>query len=217
MAQQYASGSVHVFCAYNPPGGPASGPFYLGTCEQMPQDNRNPEYELLMNDISGSKKPLDLAWEGEDATISLVLTRFSHVGWNLLETKPFPTANVNGEWDIEDVGALMGLEGICWSVWLVYSFGSALANKAAYTTQGMPPGRFYPQCVVWAPMADETGSRPMKRQVIFYAWPKLVTTAANVQASQSQLTNPTDVNAAKRSFVLYSTALASFSGLPAIT
>lgn len=165
-AQQFATGSVHSFVRF------AGGSIlYLGTCESMPQDQRNPEYEMLMNDISGSKVPLDVAWEGESAQISLVLTRWDENVANVCETPP-GVAPVAGSWFMRDVGTLMSLEKETTELWLVYTFGSVLANKVAYTANGLHAGRHYPQCVLWSPQLDETGTKPMKRHFMYYAWPR---------------------------------------------
>lgn len=176
MASQYATGAVHVFVTANP-GSPA--PVYFGTCERMPEDTRQPAYEMLFNDISGTQKPLDIAFQGEDATISLVMTRWSEAVAISLETKPAlgagQAARVPGSWLWEDVGTLMGLENAARQVWLVNTF-TALANKPAYTANPAGPlfgGRRYLQCAVWAPESEEKGTAPMKRHFMLYAWPKV--------------------------------------------
>ena len=167
-AQPYATGAVHVFVRAL-----VSGPItYFGTCESMPQDSRNNEYEMLMNDISGSKVPLDLAWEAQSAQIGLVMTRWDEVVAQTLTSAPISV--VDGSWPWESVGTLMGLEGFYTEIWLTYTFGGALANKAAYTGNGLTSGRHYLQAVLWSPQTDETGTKPMKRHFMFYAWPKLV-------------------------------------------
>jgi hypothetical protein len=173
---QLSTGMIHVFVAkplLKPNFGTAIGfgaPLYFGTCESMPQDQRQPEYEMLMNDASGSKVPLDMAWEGESAQISLVMTRTNQPVVESVLAGP-SGSNPPGAWSFNDMGALMMLEGLSWCVWLVYQFGSALGNKPAYTAQGLRPGRRYAQCVLWAPQSEEGGTRPMKQHFMFYAWP----------------------------------------------
>lgn len=164
MAQQFATGASHVFLGFG------SGPQYFGTAESFPNDSRQPEYEMLMNDFSGSKIPLDMAWEGESGQISLAMTRWDEDVANLATLPPFSTSN--GSWDFDANGSLMGLEEQAIEIWIVYTFGSALANKSVYVSQGLPPGRHYTQCVLWSPQQDETGTRPMKRNFLFFAWPK---------------------------------------------
>ena len=168
MAQQFATGAVHVFIRFGGQGAIQ----YFGTTESMPQDSRSPEYETLMNDVSGSKVPLDLAWEAESAQISLVMTRWDENVAQAIEVGPGLTANL-GSWSWNDVGTLMGLEGEYTELWLTYQFGSILGNKAAYVGQGLKPGRHYVQSVLWAPQQDETGTKPMKRHFMFFAWPKI--------------------------------------------
>ena len=176
MANQFATGACHIFVCPSS----AAAPAYLGTCESYPQETRSPEYEALINDISGTKVPLDFAFEGESAQISMVLTRWNEPVALRLEAKPNPgTAavggtppSVPGTWRANDVGSLMGFEGFAWQVWLVRTFGSLLANKAAYVGTGLLPGRHYPQCIVWAPETNEEGTAPMKRHFMMYAWPR---------------------------------------------
>lgn len=167
--QQQATGAVHIYV--RPPGG--SQPLYFGTSESFPKDTRNPEYEPVMNDISGSKVPLDFAWEGESAIISLVMTRVEQSIVELMQARPHSAGALPGSWALNDVGSLMSLEGLTWQIWLAYTFGAALGNKAAYVNQGMRAGRHYVQAIIWAPQDDETGTKPMKQHFLLYAWPKL--------------------------------------------
>src|SRR5882672_11912422 len=109
MANQFSTGAVHVFIAspyYN-----AGSPLYFGTTESMPDDRRQPEYEMLMNDASGSKVPLDMAWEGESAQISLVMTRWDETIAQQMEAKPNGFLRTPGTWEANDVGTLIGMEG----------------------------------------------------------------------------------------------------------
>ncbi len=178
MAQQWATGGIHVFAA------PLSGgqPVYFGTAERYPEENRNPQYEALMNDISGTKVPLDFSWEGEDAQIALPMTRWNEQLALRMEAKPNPATtsiggtqpSVPGSWFAGDVGSLMGFEGFAWQFWLVRTFGALLANKAAYVGNGLLPGRHYNQCLIWSPETEESGTAPMKRLFMLYAWPLYV-------------------------------------------
>ncbi len=172
MAQQFATGSVHVFLAPPNRSQQKNTPVYFGTCESMPQDQRQPEYEMLWNDISGSKVPLDLAWEGESAQISLTMTRVDQVVVEYLQAHPNTPTATPGSWAFEDVGSMMGLEGLAWECWLVYTFGSAIAGKLTYTGAGLRPGRHYTQCVLWSPQSEETGTKPTKQHFMLFAWPK---------------------------------------------
>ncbi len=166
MAQQYATGAVHCYVKNANLGSQVN---YLGTCEQMPQDSRSPEYEMLMNDLSGSKVPLDMAFEGVSAQVSMVLTRWDNTVAEALTKAPSTTGI--GSYSYSDVGTLMSLEGQCTEIWLAYTF-TALNPKAVYAT--LPKGRHYIQSVLWSPQLDETGTKPMKRHFMFYAWPKYV-------------------------------------------
>jgi len=163
--QQFSTGSTHVFLNVG------NGVQYFGTAESFPQDSRSPQYEFLMNDLSGSKVPLDLAYEGESAQISMVMTRWDGDLANSATISV--TGNAAGEYFWEDLGTLMMLENEATELWIVYLYGSALANKTVYTANGLIPGRHYKQTVLWAPQTDETGSKPEKRHFMYYAWPKI--------------------------------------------
>lgn len=168
MAQPFATGAIHIFVRF----GGVGSPSYLGTCESMPQDSRAPEYEPVMNDVSGSKVPLDFAYEGESSQISMILTRWNEDIAQSITTPPGLTST-DGSWAWADVGTLMGLEEWFTEVWLVRTYGAVLAARTAYTSQGMQAGRHYVQTILWAPQTDETGTKPMKRHFMFYAWPKI--------------------------------------------
>ena len=169
MAQQWSTGAIHMFVAFNPAFGLGSTPYYLGTCETFPRDERRPEWEMVLNDVSGRKKPLDASFQGEDAVVSCVLTRWDASVMNDLEDLPGSLTSVPGSYSFNDVGAMAMLEGLTSTVWLVRTFGSALANKTAYGAD--IPGRRYLQCIVQAPITEEAGAQPEKKHVLFYSWP----------------------------------------------
>jgi hypothetical protein len=172
MASQLATGACHIFGKNDSISGQFSGIQYIGTCERMPQETRSPEYEPVYNDMSGTKVPLDFAWEQETASIGVTLTRWNEKFAQFIEAKPDPT-NDEGSWSVIEVGRLMALEEMAWEIWIGYTFGSALASIAAYTSLGLMPGRHYLQCLVWSPESEDRGTAAMKRNFMFYAWPFL--------------------------------------------
>lgn len=186
MAQQFSSGSTHLWLRFNGTGSPQ----YFGTCESFPQDSRSPQYEFLMNDLSGSKVPLDLSYQGESSQVSVVMTRWDENLANGLTVAP-GQVTPSGQYDWEDLGTLMMLEEQFTELWIVYLYGSALANKTVYTANGMIPGRHYLQTVLWSPQMDEVGTKPMKRHFMFYAWPQ--------------------IDVANQAFVLYDTDMTGIS------
>lgn len=189
-AQQMATGAIHVFVR----AGSESMASYFGTCERFPEDTRQPEYEALMNDYSGSKVPLDFSWEGESAQISLSMTRWDEVVAQDLEDKPFSATSIPGSWSANDVGTLMGLEFGFWELSLVRTFGAAIANKGAFVNNGLLPVRRYRQCVVWTPESDQGGTQPMKRQFLFYAWPLYIAKTRTFVLYDSLLPSGFNVN-----------------------
>jgi hypothetical protein len=162
--------------------------YYLGTCEQMPQDTRQFEYAEVMTDRTGVKVPFDMAWQGATAQISLTLTRVIQSTVEMLLQNPtslnvrggapglLQASQEQGSWTSRDVGTMMALEGWTWQLYLVYQFTGisqppSIVPKQAYLTQGLRMGRRYPQCILFSPQSEETGSRPMKTHLMFYAWP----------------------------------------------
>jgi hypothetical protein len=157
--------------------------YYLGTCEQMPRDERNLEYEQVMTDRSGVKVPFDMAWQGATAQISLTLTRVIQSTVELLLQNP-TSLNVRGgaagllaagpeqgTWTAADVGTMMASEGWTFQLYLVYQFtGISVPPKPAYA--GLRMGRRYPQCILWTPQSEEAGTKPMKTHLMFFAWPQ---------------------------------------------
>lgn len=58
--------------------------YYLGTAEITPQMQRHKSRQVVMNDIWGKSLAAQKTYDGESATISCLLTRFSRTTWDIL-------------------------------------------------------------------------------------------------------------------------------------
>lgn len=160
----------------------------FGTCEGYPKHERRPDYMQLMNDVSGRKKPMDMSFQGEDATISLNMTVWDEGIAQMIDQYADLSGVTGlatpGSYAFRDVGSLMGFEQFAMQVWIVYSYGFAVSGtpKVAYASGGLPAGYHYRQCIPFAPHGTEEGAQPMMRNINFYAWP-----LANFQASRFTL------------------------------
>ncbi len=164
MAQPFATGAVHVFIGMT-----VDAAQYVGTCESFPMQDVQREWDAVMNDLSGSKLPLDYVYEGEQAIISCVFTRWNQAPLDFIDSQPNPLTTLQGTNGVLDTGSMMAVEGNTFHLWLLYAFGAAKA--IAYT--GMALGRHYPQTMLIGPDRIESGSRPMKQHRIFQAWRQL--------------------------------------------
>lgn len=139
MAQIYCTGAVHIYVGTKGAGGGAGVPKYLGTGRVAPESNVRREYEPVMNDVGGSKIPIEMLSEGRQATTVVDLTRWNQNVINALEEirsngNAALGTDLNG-----DIGAAMILEGYSYATWLVYPF----SNKVAYqnvASGAMPKG-----------------------------------------------------------------------------
>lgn len=65
---------------------------YLGTTERVPELEDNPEYEALMNGLSGTKYPFDTYYQGTFLTISCLFTRYDEVVYNSIRQAPLSSS-----------------------------------------------------------------------------------------------------------------------------
>jgi hypothetical protein len=150
--------------------GKAQGsPVFLGTCENGVTIRAIPEYENVMNDFGGTRKPFDRIYEGEDALSVGILTRWNEPVYRALESIPnfggVPGVNQPG-----DIGTMMITEGYAYTVWLEFLFSSGRAGytKAAWVAGGFPAGYRFPFSWLEGPKERETGTRAGKIHLTFY-------------------------------------------------
>lgn len=167
MAQEFATGGVHIFVRGNANGGnkPTAPILYLGTAEQAPALQTDRTYKQVMNDLK-SQKAFDYVYAGgEEAILSFNLTRWNEPAATMLEQAP--VSGGIGFSTIFDQGALIGQEGLALEIWYLYTFGG-LAARAAFARQ--EPGRHYVQALFWGPDQHTLGSMERKKHMVFRAW-----------------------------------------------
>lgn len=132
MAQPYSSGPVNVYIAtttYTSGSAPTVGtPDYLGTGETGPDISFQPYFHDLINDLTGTKSPLDRLYQGSDAVSTLKLNR-----WNkTCLDKVFPIKpDTPGTLDLlSNIGSLLIAGGKTFTV--IYSFPGATRDVAGY-------------------------------------------------------------------------------------
>lgn len=178
-----STGPVLIWVAYQPsdvsappmeriqsPGNPPPPdqdkvPHFLGTAEEYPIAEHYPRLIEFQCD-QGGHQAFDMSFQGTGAIISLNLTYWDEVVAARLERTPSPAAGFRGNYDISDVGTLLISQGMGLDIWLVYS-----AQPNHDSLADLIPGYHYLNCVFRGPWLNRTGSRPMKRQMIFQALP----------------------------------------------
>lgn len=165
MAQLYCTGPAHVFVGFSNQTGVGT-PLYLGTAEDAPEIELGPEFEPVMNDISGKKKPLDMQYQGEDALISVDLNRYNEATYALLAQR-INSGAPRGTDNALDIGSLAATEGLQLCCAILFPF----AAKPAMGAGGMPPGYYFPAVVPIGPEKLTMGTKPKKVNVLLYAWP----------------------------------------------
>lgn len=166
-AQQYCTGAIHVFVGT---AGTATNkqPEYLGTMESRPRVETDRSWDSLMNDLAGTQLPFDYIYEGEEAILNCVFTRFDYLVMKKLENMPDLFSGTRGENNYLERGSLMSLENLAIPVWWFQTFGEKVAM------QNMGFGKKYLQAIPWGPDSSEGGTSAHKRQVIFRAWGQYV-------------------------------------------
>jgi hypothetical protein len=123
-------------------------------------------FEPLMNDLAGSRIPLDTQDMGEEHTVVGNLTRWNEPVFDRLSAHPSPVG-VPGVSAFGDRGTFVLLEGGSVIVWLVFPY----YLKPAMRLGGMPRGRRYPFTTVMTKKLEPLGSRAMKRFMALHCMP----------------------------------------------
>jgi hypothetical protein len=77
------SGVVHHYVRITSVGG-SQEIYALGQAEVTPQMTRLKHKQRVMNDIAGKTLPFQKTYDGEDARVSVLLSRFSNLAWGAL-------------------------------------------------------------------------------------------------------------------------------------
>lgn len=139
--------------------------YFLGTCEQPPTLQLNPQWEPVMNDVGGSLLPIDYSYQGEDGLISGTLNKWNELIYTFISSHGLAqggTARGTELWS--DIGTLSQVEGISLQVWIQFPY----ASKTPYAAQGMPGGYHFKSCRL-AGHVIGPGTRAGRRQLILHA------------------------------------------------
>ena len=174
LVQDFSTGASLVYLGV----GTNRSPVFFGTCEGFPKHERRPQFMELRNDLAGRRVPLDMSFQGGDATLSLDMTVWDEGVAKGLERWQdvwggTSATNNPGQWRFVDVGALMGLEGLAIPIWIRYPFsGTRISGGPIGSPSGqLPPGYHYFQGIPFPPQTNEEGAQPMVRSYSFYIWP----------------------------------------------
>ncbi len=180
--QVYNTGAVGLWVST----GDGFNPELLGFGETAPDMQVESPHGSFKCDLSGNKIAYDFSWAGSFGVVSVILTNWNEKVARSLSVVPGPhgtgsIGNAGGIWKLSDYGSLIGYEEWSFTVWLEYNFGAGVQEKGVYTRGklvngvqtpgGMPDGYRFPRCKLQGPWSVQTGTRPMKKQFIFYAWP----------------------------------------------
>ena len=124
IASEQTSGPVLVWVGV--PNVSGAKPMFFGTGENAPEPEFIPEYENVMNDLRGTRKPFDKIFEGEDAPVTITTTFWVEDTLDFL----MDFVNLNngqrgdgiGQQAQNDIGTLMFLEKQYFELWLVYPY-----------------------------------------------------------------------------------------------
>lgn len=164
MAQQYSTGVVAIYVSTAGTAA-AQTPELLGTAESYPRMEVQTEHGTVQTDLTGPGVPLDRSFAGQRATTGITLTWWSEIVFRKLEKMPSPfSSQAAGQYLVADVGAMLLIENLCFTVWLRYLFTTG-AVKPAYAA--LPQGYRFPYSHLLGGWSAETGSKPMKRSLTF--------------------------------------------------
>lgn len=139
MAQVYVTGPCSVWVGIGDGSTGSATPTFLGHAEKSPSIQIRPQFSPVFNDLAGQRVPIDYLYDGEEAMVSVDLTRYNEATYRSIASRPTMTAtrgtNIPG-----DIGTLMALEGKTFPLWLNFPY----AAKTVMSAGAMPAGyHFY--------------------------------------------------------------------------
>jgi len=164
MAQPYVTGPVNLFVRL-----PDASIEYLGTGKEAPRLKIVPHWEPVMNDLYGTKIPMDVAYEGEEAFVAVDLTRWNESVYTKLVQRPDVQTD-RGRDILDDIGTLMIHEGASHELWLHFPYTTL---KTSMATQ--PAGYHFRAAYVLGPDEFERlGTVAREQRVIWHCLRKSV-------------------------------------------
>ena len=163
------------------------GIVFLGTAQSAPEIEVTPSFTPIMNDMSGQRLPMDRHYDGTEAIITAIFTRWNYAALLTMYSRPMPLALLGpgsaapGFNTIFDMGTIMGQEGMTYPLWVWFPKAPAAAGGAnqsnAYAT--MSPGYRFWSTIMIGPERISPGTKAMTQSVVIQA-----------QRAFTTLTNP---------------------------
>lgn len=147
-----------------------SRPLFLGTAEVSPILQLLPEFDPVMNSLSGVKLPHDKTYQGEHAIIQADVNRLNEVVYAAMSTRVHPQSfgQDRGTDETGDRGTLMIGEGATFPLWLRFPYG----DKTIYQTLGLnapPKGyRFLAAHLMGPDIHEQLNTQARKIRLIWY-------------------------------------------------
>ncbi len=172
--------------------------FYLGTCEVTPQMQRRLYKSDVKNDIAGNQLPFQRTFDGEAATVSTLLNRFSKDAWTEILLAGFASGNTPlvGSESRWSRGHLVYGQST-FELWQVYdNFLNPFGASA-----NLEIGWYWPQVELLEHNTLAAGTRDEKLLLVFDCTPYWIP-----QTNYYTI----NANANERGWILYSNAQADF-------
>lgn len=144
-----------------------NSPVFLGTGETAPDIEIRTQWEPLMNDLGGSKVPFDYLCEGEEAIVSVELTRWNEKVLKAIQARPHASGGPRGTQNYLDIGSLMLTENLAYTMWLYFPFSQKAAFQNA-ANGAMPEGYRFPATFLEGPDVRRVGTKANKVRCIFH-------------------------------------------------
>lgn len=169
MAKVYAVGPCGIYVRLS------SGILFLGHSERGPRVMVRPQYSPIYCDLFGPSVPADIAFAGEDAIISVDLTRWNESVYLRLSDKVnhFGVPGI-GRNDPGEIGTMMVSEGAAYPVFVHFPHSA----KPAYADQ--PAGLRFAACVLETDNYGALGTGGRKMNLVFHAYRTLDLSVANI-------------------------------------
>lgn len=137
MAQPYVTGPAGIWVNV------AGAPAFLGHCERSPSIQIRPYYTPVFSDFAGQRVPLDMIYDGEEAMVSLDLTRYNESVYTVLSSRP--GAAIRGTNIPGDIGTLMLLEGRTFDMWVTFPYAAkaVMSSGVGLTSGGAMPAGYH--------------------------------------------------------------------------
>ncbi len=142
MAISYVCGPVSIWVGI----GSGGTPVFLGHAERTPSIQIRPQFSPVFSDLAGQRVPLDYLYDGEEAMVSVDLTRYNEAVYAGIASRPVPNLT-RGLDSPGEIGTLIGLEGMAFQLWLNFPY----STKAVFTANAMPAGYHFWQTFLEGP------------------------------------------------------------------